>query len=244
MRSSGLSLDQAPPEDIPFRFFVTAPVFGFLASSLILFRDVLLFNSSWHFETIVLTHLITLGWVIMVMMGTLDQMVPVLVGWQVTLIAISRIVHAFLIIVIVAFAGGLIQISPLFFQAAIVVLLISFTVFLTQLLTALFLVKANRPDVVAMRISLISLALAVSLGVLEVGTFTGLRPSVIDHTILKSLYATLALTGAVGVLIVGVVFHVIPMFYLATLFLLSLHRIRSPRSSYQIARSEISFHRS
>jgi len=30
MRSSGLSLDQAPPEDIPFRFFLTAPVFGLL----------------------------------------------------------------------------------------------------------------------------------------------------------------------------------------------------------------------
>ena len=69
MKSSGLSLDQAPPEDIPFRFFLTAPVFGFLAGSLILFRGVLLFSSSWHFETIVLTHLITLGWVMMIMMG-------------------------------------------------------------------------------------------------------------------------------------------------------------------------------
>ena len=49
MKSSGLSLDQAPPEDIPFRFFLTALVFGFLAGSLILFRGDFLFSSSWHF---------------------------------------------------------------------------------------------------------------------------------------------------------------------------------------------------
>ena len=218
MRSSGLSLDQAPPEDIPFRFFLTAPVFGFLAGCLILFRGVLLFSSSWHFETIALTHLITLGWGMMIMMGAFYQLVPVLVGGQVPWIALSRAVHFFMIIGILALAGGLIQLSPLLFPVAIAALLFSFVVFLTQLLTALFRVKANRPVVVAMRISLISLAFAVSLGVLEVGAITGLWPPLIERSIVKNLHVTLALSGAIGGLIVGVGFHVIPMFYLSSPF--------------------------
>jgi len=129
MRSSGLSLDQAPPEDIPFRFFLTAPVFGLLAGSLILYRGVLVFSSSWHFETIALTHLITLGWVMMIMMGAFYQLVPVLAGGQVPWIALSRAVHFFMIIGILALAGGLIQISQLLFPVAISALLLAFTVF-------------------------------------------------------------------------------------------------------------------
>ena len=218
MKSSGLSLDQAPPEDIPFRFFLTAPVFGFLAGSLILFRGVLLFSSSWHFETIVLTHLITLGWVMMIMMGAFYQLVPVLAGGQVPWIALSRAVHFFMTIGILALAGGLILISPLLIAVVITALFLAFTVFLTQLLTALFRVKANRPVVVAMRISLISLALAVSLGVLELGAVTGLWPLLIERSIVKSLHVTLALSGGIGGLIVGVGFHVIPMFYLSSPF--------------------------
>ena len=218
MKSSGLSLDQAPPEDIPFRFFLTAPVFGFLAGSLILFRGVLLFSSSWHFETIVLTHLITLGWVMMIMMGAFYQLVPVLAGGQVPWIALSRAVHFFMTIGILALAGGLILISPLLIAVVITALFLAFTIFLTQLLTALFRVKANRPVVVAMRISLISLALAVSLGVLELGAVTGLWPLLIERSIVKSLHVTLALSGGIGGLIVGVGFHVIPMFYLSSPF--------------------------
>ena len=218
MKSSGLSLDQAPPEDIPFRFFLTAPVFGFLAGSLILFRGDFLFSSSWHFETIVLTHLITLGWVMMIMMGAFYQLVPVLAGGQVPWIALSRAVHFFMTIGILALAGGLILISPLLIAVVITALFLAFTIFLTQLLTALFRVKANRPVVVAMRISLISLALAVSLGVLELGAVTGLWPLLIERSIVKSLHVTLALSGGIGGLIVGVGFHVIPMFYLSSPF--------------------------
>ena len=42
------------------------------------------------------------------------------------------------------------------------------------MLTTLFRVKVNRPVMLAMSISLISLAFAVSLGALEVGAITGL----------------------------------------------------------------------
>ena len=154
----------------------------------------------------------------MIMMGAFYQLVPVLAGGQVPWIALSRAVHFFMTIGILALAGGLILISPLLIAVVITALFLAFTIFLTQLLTALFRVKANRPVVVAMRISLISLALAVSLGVLELGTVTGLWPPLIERSIVKSLHVTLALSGGIGGLIVGVGFHVIPMFYLSSPF--------------------------
>ena len=63
----GISLDQAPPEDIPLRFFLTAPVFGILAGLLIVYEGNNIFISNWTQEAIALTHLFTLGWLAMIM---------------------------------------------------------------------------------------------------------------------------------------------------------------------------------
>jgi hypothetical protein len=45
-----------------------------------------------------------------------------------------------------------------------------------------------------------------------------LWPRLIERSIVKNLHVTLALSGAIGGLIVGVGFHVIPMFYLSSPF--------------------------
>ena len=70
---AGVSLDQAPPEDIPFRFFLTAPIFGVMAGLLIAFNGESLFSSSWDLEIVALTHVITLGWLASIMIGAFYQ---------------------------------------------------------------------------------------------------------------------------------------------------------------------------
>ena len=80
MKTGGLSLDQAPAEDIPLRFFISAPIFGILAGLMVLLKGNLLFSNTWMPETVALTHLLTLGWMGSVMFGALNQMIPVLVG--------------------------------------------------------------------------------------------------------------------------------------------------------------------
>ena len=38
MKTGGLSLDQAPAEDIPLRFFISAPIFSILAGLMIFLK--------------------------------------------------------------------------------------------------------------------------------------------------------------------------------------------------------------
>ena len=45
MKTGGLSLDQAPAEDIPLRFFISAPIFGILAGLMVLLKGNLLFSN-------------------------------------------------------------------------------------------------------------------------------------------------------------------------------------------------------
>jgi len=80
MNTAGLSLEQAPPISIPFRFFLTAALFGVVAASLSLYLGPDLFLTRWSPMTVGLVHSFTLGVIAMVMCGALTQMLPVIVG--------------------------------------------------------------------------------------------------------------------------------------------------------------------
>ena len=106
MKTGGLSLDQAPAEDIPLRFFISAPIFGILAGLMVLLKGNLLFSNTWMPETVALTHLLTLGWMGSVMFGALYQMIPVLVGGIVPFPKLSRMLHTILIPAILLMVSG------------------------------------------------------------------------------------------------------------------------------------------
>ncbi|MBF0276304.1 MAG: hypothetical protein HQM13_00875 [SAR324 cluster bacterium] len=218
MKTVGLSLDQAPPEDIPIRFFLTAPLFGSLAGCLMLYQGQQLFLSEWLLETVAFTHLLTLGWLAMIMIGASYQMILVLVGGKVPFLSLSRFVHLGLAGGILGFAGGLINNHSTSFFASAIVLLGALSIFVIQISWSLFRVEANRPTVLAMRISILSLALTIILGGMLIGQIAGWWRVPFDRSLLKGIHLTLGLLGWVTCLVVGVGFHVIPMFYLARPF--------------------------
>ncbi|MFA7070388.1 MAG: hypothetical protein WC144_06065, partial [Sulfurimonas sp.] len=80
MNFEGLSLDQAPPISAPLRFFLSAPLFGVVAGVIMLFGDPTLLVSRFSSETILLTHVLTIGFLALIMFGALIQMLPVLAG--------------------------------------------------------------------------------------------------------------------------------------------------------------------
>lgn len=215
---AGISLDQAPPEDIPMRFFLSAPIFGILAGLMILIDGESLFISNWAVETIALTHLITLGWLTMIMIGAFYQMVPVLVGGTVPFIQTSRIVHSSLAAGIVFLVGGLYFYSEPAIIIAGMLLAPSLSIFIIQIIIALFQVKADRPTVLAMRISIFALAAAFMLGILFAGGHALLWELPENRIGMTGIHMTLGLFGWVGTLIMGVAFHVIPMFYMTPPF--------------------------
>ncbi|MDH5560051.1 MAG: hypothetical protein OEY59_04265 [Deltaproteobacteria bacterium] len=215
----GLSLDQSPPEDIPFRFFLTAPFFGIIAGLYIAFEGSLILKSSWDLNTIILTHLITLGWVAMVMFGAFYQMIPVLVGGSVTFIGFSRLIHLLYILGIISLVIGLYTFYPFFLISGVSLLTISILGFVIQAAIALLLVKAaQRPTIWAMRISVLSLFGTLSLGFLLIGNLAGWWHIPISRGNLIGMHITMGLFGWIGTLIMGVGFHVIPMFYITVSF--------------------------
>lgn len=222
----GLSLDQAPPEDIPLRFFLTAPLFGLIAGILVMFKGLTLFTSSWSLETIALTHLITLGWLGMIMFGAFYQMIPVLVGGHVPKVHFARWLHLLLCVGILLFVTsffslhyGQFNLGTDLFKVAVFLLTLSIGGILIQLIYAVFTVEINkRPTVIAMRISLVCLVATVVLGISFVGNLSDWWILPWDRVNMTSIHITFGLFGWVGTLIMGVGFHMIPMFYLTPSF--------------------------
>jgi cbb3-type cytochrome oxidase subunit 1 len=80
MFNQGLSLDQAPPINIPFRFFLSAPFFGVLMSFVFFFVPFNELSNQYSHFAIGLIHLFTLGILSMIIFGAMQQMMPVLAG--------------------------------------------------------------------------------------------------------------------------------------------------------------------
>ena len=80
MFNQGLSLDQAPPISVPFRFFLTAPIFGVVISFVLFFTPFSESSNQYSHFAIGLIHLFTLGILSMIIFGAMQQMMPVLAG--------------------------------------------------------------------------------------------------------------------------------------------------------------------
>ena len=75
-----LSFEQAPPLNAPLRFFLTAPLFGVIAGLLLLLEGEGVLLSRWSPSALALTHLLTLGFMLQIMIGALIQVLPVVSG--------------------------------------------------------------------------------------------------------------------------------------------------------------------
>src|SRR3546814_18024726 len=85
MIQRALSYERTPPLSGPLRFLLSAPIFLFLAGALLLWQGPLVLTSSWTPVTLAFTHLLTLGFLTMAMIGALLQILPVVsdIQWPV-----------------------------------------------------------------------------------------------------------------------------------------------------------------
>lgn len=223
MLFSGIKLDSAPPLDIPMRFFIAGPLFGVVAGIVILLHGSLPFRSSWEMETFALTHLITLGSITMIMFGALYQMIPVLAGVTVPWISLAKWVHLVTLIGIIAFYFGFHYQNLTFFKIAFGSFLFSFSGFFVPIFFALLHGAKGKPTVWAMLISVISLFVTLIFGLIFLWNYSfaasyGLVNLWVRRDFLIALHAGYGLIGWMLTLIMGVGFHVIPMFYLTPTF--------------------------
>jgi hypothetical protein len=207
---AGLSFEQAPPFALPLRFFLTAPLFLLAAAILIVLAPDTL-ASRWTPQALALTHALTLGFLAMVMIGALMQMLPVVAGATIPFSrAVGWLTHVPLSFGTAALMAGFLSGEAPLYQAGMALLASAFVVFL--LAASFSLVHAVASDTVSgMRLAMLSLAITTALGLaLALSRSSGW---VLTETAAAiAAHAVLGLLGWVMLLVVGVAYQVVPMF--------------------------------
>lgn len=210
---ASLSLEQAPPISLSFRFFLSAPLFLLLAALILLVSGPQALMSRWTPALLALTHLITLGFLSMTMIGALMQMLPVVAGapmpWPRT---VAWMVHIPLLAGTAMLASGLFFSWTALLGIAIFPLAFAFGVFLVAAACSLSASRVRHATTRAMRFAGMALAVTAGLGIALAGALGGYFNLPLNE--LVGLHAGWGLLGWVGLLVAGVAYQVVPMFQL------------------------------
>ena len=217
MNISGLSFNALPPIDLPFRFFLSAPLFIIACAVLILYSGELLWISRWHADMLALTHGFTLGFLTMNMMGALLQMLPVIGGIgiaQPRLIASTS--HAFYCAGVATLMLSFIFAENWLTLTSLILLTLGFGLYLSAVIWVLIKKISQGDSINGFRLAIISLISIVLLGGLLLLNRLGIDVPFIEvNKQLTDLHALIGLVGWAGILIIAVSFQVIPMFHVA-----------------------------
>ncbi len=217
MNMSGLSFNALPPIDLPFRFFLTAPLFIIACALLVFFSGETLWLSRWQPNMLALTHGFTLGFLTMVMMGALLQLLPVIGGIGIAkprLIATTS--HALYCAGVITLMLSFILANHWLTVAALTLLSLGFGVYLAAVIWVLIKKISQGDSINGFRLAITSLVMLLVLGVLLLASRVGITvPFIMLDKHLTDIHALLGLVGWAGLLIIAVSFQVIPMFHVA-----------------------------
>ncbi|ADE11357.1 hypothetical protein [Sideroxydans lithotrophicus] len=225
-QTSSLSLDQAPPFSVPLRFFVTAPLFALAAALLMLWQGPDKFGSRWDPVMLGCTHMLTLGYMGLIMQGAILQMLPVVAGTPVRRpVLFAAITHTLGVAGIILLSCGLAFTIPLLLQVALPALGAELLLFAVLVVITLRRALPQNMTARAMRLAALMLVATVLLGLVLLsnhafGWWLQARETLAD------LHLTWGLLGWVGILVVGVAYQVVPMFQLTPAYPAKLtHRL-------------------
>jgi len=227
MNQAGLQLEQAPPISVPFRFFLAAPVFLLLAAAVMLWRGPAVFEARLSPAIIALTHLYALGFMAMVMIGAMMQMLPVLQGSPVPL---PRVTAALTFAGVgpgtLVLAAGFLFGERWLLQAGVVALSAGFLVFVAAVLVCLARAPNQNHTVRAMWLAVLSLLVTVVFGAMLASLFGwGVAPA---NNAAHGLHPGWSLLGWTGLLVVGVGYELVPMLQMTPLYPRPMARYLSP----------------
>jgi len=222
----GLSFEQAPPISVPFRFFLTAPLFAMAAGLLLLWQGPAALASRWTSVALALTHMLAVGFMLQAMCGALLQMLPVAAGaniWQPT--RVTQLTHAGLTIGTLLLVGGFLSEQALLFRIAVPFMTVSLGAFALIVLIALFRTPAQGPTILALRIAVFGLIVTIGLGATLASAF-GWQLA-LPLTEITHVHAAWGLGGWSLLLVAGVAYLVVPMFQLTPPYPVWLTRVYS-----------------
>lgn len=212
-----LSFEQTPSLAVPLRFFLTAPAFAILAGVLLLWSGADMFVSRWTPETLAFTHLLTLGFLGMCMIGALLQILPVVAGIEIPYTRHTAAwVHGLLATGTAALSAAFLAGSPAAFRIALLLLGSAFAWLLMSLLRRVWTAPHAAPMLVAIRLALSALAAAVAFGAAAAAGFAW--PLRLPLLLITDLHASWGLLGWAGLLVAGVAYQVVPMFQVTPVY--------------------------
>ena len=211
----GLSTNQAPPISVPFRFFITAPLFGILIAIVFLNYPSEQIFDRYSNVAVATIHLFTLGVLAMSMFGALQQMLPVLAGAVIKKpILFANIVHINLTIGTLGLSGGFLYSNDILLQIGSIALTLAFGVFLFTIIKLLFKVNYTTPTVKTMKIFSIATLFTFGFGLFLLNSH--ITQNILPYHInLVNTHILFGFFGFAILLVMGVAFQVIPMFYVA-----------------------------
>lgn len=160
-----LSFDQGPPISAPLRFFLTAPLFAISAGLLLLWSGPDVFASRWTPQALALTHLVTVGFMMQVVMGAMQQLLPVMAGANIRRpLLVATTVHAAITLGGILLALAFMTSMPLLYGCAVVALGSGTLIFIGAALHALQGVPAASSITRGLRLALLGLFMTVGIG--------------------------------------------------------------------------------
>ena len=218
MDFNGLSIDQAPPISALSRFFLTAPLFGILAGFLIFFSDSATLMNRYSTDSIVITHAITIGFLAFIMLGAMTQMLPVLAGAKMPKVElVTKYSYMLLMIGSISMLIGLSLSNTVFNIIAFIGLGSGFLMILTATAISLRSVVNFNATVKAIATSVVFAFFVVLMGLYLLYSYI-INDITSSHIIVANIHSVWAIFGFAVILIIGVAFQVLPMFYVAPKF--------------------------
>ena len=209
-----LSFEQAPPLDVPLRFFASACLFGLLTALLLIWAPGEDagggFGHRWSPPVLAATHLVTTGFMLHIMLGALFQLTPVAVGanvWRPRLVATWT--HLFACLATLVLSGAFLW-GTAGYALATVLFVLALVPCIVALLAALMRSGAHGEMRSALWLALLALAFTVALGALLALVRGG--QAAVGWSLFTPLHIFAGWLGWGLVLLAGVSYQVVPMF--------------------------------
>ena len=223
-----LSFEQAPPISVPYRFFLTAPLFGAVAGLVLAVLGPETFQSRWSPGALAMTHLIVVDFMLQAMCGSLLQFVAVVAGaniWRPRLVA--AVVHPLITAGAIFLASAFLLQQRILFLVAAAVFVTALGLFLTVMAIALWRTPARGMSIHVLRVAVFGLLVTVLLGAtlaLTLGLDEHL-PSDWSLLALINVHVAWGLGGWALMLVIGVSYLVVPMFQMTPSYPVWLTRL-------------------
>ena len=208
---TNLSLQQNPPFSVPARFFITAPLFGIGAALVFLFYGSGMLVSRWSPGMLAATHALVLGFFATVMLGALQQILPVVVGVSIRHPKrVAGIVHLLWVTGITLLIGAFLWPANNLFYIAVIVLGSAIVIFVGTILMSLQRAPTHSEATPGIKLAVSSLFITLVLGVVLIFGHTGVIP--LFRPGLTNLHMSWGLIGWIAMLVMSIAWQVVPMF--------------------------------